>query len=55
MASQISSPLMGDPIKVGKVRVINFLPRSEIFPYDSWVNPVNISAAAIHLLNIYKP
>jgi len=54
-ASQISSPLMGVPIKSGKVRVIDFLLRSESFPYDSWVNPVNISAAAIHLLKIYKP
>jgi hypothetical protein len=46
-ASQISSPLMG----VTKVKVINFLLMSELFPYDSWVNPVNISAAEIHLLN----
>ena len=31
LASQISSPLTGVPIKLGKGRVLNFLLRSEIF------------------------
>jgi hypothetical protein len=35
--------------------MVNFLLRSEIFLYDSWVNLVNIRATAIHLLNMYKP
>ena len=35
--------------------VSNFLLKSEIFPYDSWVNLVNISTVAIYLLIASKP
>jgi len=33
------------------MRVVNFLLRSEIFLYDSWVNLGNIRVTAIRLLN----
>jgi len=43
------------PIESGKVRVDQLFDKPQGFLYDSWVNLVNISAAAIYLLNMCKP